>query len=319
MATHRARIDLANGLGVLVSLLLAGLLAQLAVAGRDRAPLFAPGVGARQTSQPATIVDSSGRAIPIRNYRRIASASMVADPILLELCEPDRIVAFSAHAGRIHDAHRFAGKPQVDQDIRAESVVALRPDLLIVNNLARIETLQRLRESGITVFDLGDMNGVESLLEDIGTIGRLVGRSESAARLAARFVRRMKSIAPAIPNAERPGAMYVGIHGGLLTGGTRGTSFHDILVHAGFRDVAAEAYQGWPSLGAEQILAVDPEVIVTHEGSGAVLCRQEGLARLRACARPGGIVELPIDLVLDPGLAMAEAAERLHRGYFGSR
>ena len=42
-------------------------------------------------------------------------------------------------------------------------------------------------------------------------------------------------------------------------------------------------YRDWPAYTAEDLLALDPEWIVTSIGMGQLLCRRPGLDRLRAC------------------------------------
>jgi len=60
----------------------------------------------------ALLVDHSGTPLPRANYAKIASLSSVADAILIELCEPDRIVAFTEYSAESSTkSYRFRGKP----------------------------------------------------------------------------------------------------------------------------------------------------------------------------------------------------------------
>jgi iron complex transport system substrate-binding protein len=111
--------------------------------------------------------------------------------------------------------------------------------------------------------------------------------------------------------------MYLGTHGGQLFGGTRGTSYHDVLVHGGLVDAAAERYEGWPALTSEQVLELDPELLVTAEGKADELCHIPGLERLRPCRGEGRIVEVPAAVLIDPGTPMLEAAEAVRRAVHG--
>jgi iron complex transport system substrate-binding protein len=222
------------------------------------------------------------------------------------------VVAFSARAPLSREAYRYAGKPSLDPTRRAEHLLELRPDLVLVNSLGDTTWIQQLRGAGVLVFDLGHMLGVETFLRNVSAIGWLVGRPEAARELALSFRSRLEAIARHQPAASRRGALYVGVHGNELYGGTRGSSYHDVLRYAGLEDVAARDYQGWPSYDPEALLTLDPEVVVTQLGMHAALCGRAELGRLRACGERGNVLELDAQLLSDAGLGMLEAAERLH-------
>ena len=167
------------------------------------------------------------------------------------------------------------------------------------------------------VFDLGEMHGTATLRDDIVTVARLLGDESRGLRLADRFERRMASVARDVPMSRRPHAMYLGIHGTQLYGGTAGTSYHDVLEAAGLVDVAATRYSGWPSMTSEDILALDPQIIVSPNGQGRAICRHVGLTAVAACRDPHGIVAIEGALLVEPGLTMLEAAEAVRDAVHG--
>lgn len=263
--------------------------------------------------------DATGTWVPVSDYRRIASGTLLADPLLLALCEPERIAAFSAQAPRARDAYRYAGKPSIDATHRMEQLIALKPDLVLVNSLGEHAWVQRLRDAGLVVFDLGPMWGVATFLRNIAVVGHLVQRPDAARDLAWRFQARLSAIARDLPRSARRRAMYVGLHGNQLYGGTRGSSYHDVLSYAGLVDIAADSYRGWPVYSAEDLLALAPEVVVTTTGGRARLCGHAELQRMTACTARGKVIELHPDLLSDAGLGMLDAAEELHRAVYGNR
>src|SRR5690606_8255119 len=97
-------------------------------------------------------------------------------------------------------------------------------------------------------------------------------------------------------------------------------SYHDVLHHAGLRDIGAEHFEGWPQYDPEQVLSLDPEIIVTHAESIDQVCRTSGLEHLRACQNGArGVVGIDGPLMGDPGPRMLEAAERLRELVYGRR
>jgi iron complex transport system substrate-binding protein len=269
------------------------------------APVTAPGGG-------LAIADSTGTLVPLKAYRRIVSGSILTDPLLLSLCSPEQIVAFSAGAARARDAFRYTGKPSLDATRQLEQVLTLQPDLVLVNSLGEPARVQRLRDSGLVVFDLGPMWGVRTFLANVITLGWLLGKEDLARELAGQWQARLRAIARHIPAESRRSALYVSVQGNQLYGGTLGSSFHDVLDAAGLVDVAASSFRGWPSYEPEQLLLLDPELVVTQTGMRSTLCARAPLDRLKACKSGAGVIEIEPDLLDDAGLGMLDAAERIH-------
>jgi len=318
MPSRRAS-DLINAACALLALAASSATALLAEPPRaaTRGPAAALDVGAtieptRLPDGSLVLADASGAAIPLVTRHRVASGSLLADPLLLELSPPGDVVAFSARAPLARDAWRYAGKPSLDPTRRVEHLLELKPDLVLVNGLGEMTWIEQLRRSGVTVFDLGPMWGLDTFARNVLCVGWLVGRPEAARELLAGFRARLAAIARHVPESARRGGLYLGVHGNQLYGGTRGSSYHDVLTYAGLRDVAASAYQGWPSYDPEALLGLDPEVIVTGTGMRAALCQREELGRLRACGSGGDVIEVEPQLLQDAGLGMLEAAERVH-------
>jgi iron complex transport system substrate-binding protein len=263
--------------------------------------------------------DASGHFTPLEHYRRIVSTNGVTDSLLLALAEPTRIASFSRFTAEgVPYGFRYAGKPLLVDLANLEEIVALKPDLVLVNSLGTADRIARLRDAGLCVFDLGEMRGMLTLPTNIVSIATLIGRPELGRALAAQFERRMNSLAQSIPDAARPRGMYVAIYGDSIYGGAAGTSYHDVVVAGGLHDVAADRFHDWPHYTPEIVLTLDPDVIVTHTGMARALCNHAGLTQLRAC-REKRVVEVSGSLLDEPSLAMLDAAEAVFDAVHGTR
>jgi iron complex transport system substrate-binding protein len=279
-----------------------------AIATQRAAPL-APGV---------TLTDQAGQSVPLKAYQRIASASTVADSLLLEFAEPTRIAAFTHyHKDSPLTGFRYQGRPQIDAVHDFETLLGLQPDLLIVSTLSSTLRLERLREAGLTVFVLGEMRGLDAYLDSALAVSALVGKAELGREYAKSFRRRMASVAANLPASGRKTALQLVYYGRELFGSGKDTSYYDVLRAAGLEDLGAVHFTGWPSLTLDQVLVLDPDVIVTRIGMGAQLCSQGSLARLRACHASRGIVELSDELLNDPGPMMLPSAEQIYDAVYG--
>ncbi len=298
------RVNLVNALllatSVCISVSLTGLVT-----------VWAPSTRAPATEPTAAglVKDANGTRIPAHPYARIASTSIIADQVLLELIEPSRILAVSGHTlenGR--EPWRYEGKIGVRRAQDIEKIIGLRPDIVFINSFVDTRHVQRMKEAGLKLFDLGPMKGLSTLLPNIDQIASVLDVPERGRSLQSQFLRQLEAVAAGQPEGERRRALYVGIHGDRLYGGTEGTSFHDVLVAAGLLDVAAEAgYEGWPAFTHEELLSLDAPWIITNAGQERAFCRHPGLQALKACAS-GQVRGVDSQLLTDPGLAMVEAA-----------
>lgn len=294
-----------------------------------------PGARPEVGAQPATlelsvladggraIRDASGRLVPLRPYRRIASASTVSDALLLEFASPEQVVSFTTYsADNEWFGYRYAGKPHVDALRDVESLLALSPDLLLVSTLSSGSRLERLRETNVEIFSIGEMRGVDSFLANARAIATLVGRPQLGEVYADAYLRRLRSIAAKLPASRRRTAIQLTYYGNKIYGSGRDTSYHDVLTYAGLVDVGAHRYHGWPAWSIEQVLELDPDYVITRDGMGHQLCAHAALSQLAACkpttGAPHHVIELPDAIINDPGPSMLLAAEIIHERVYGT-
>lgn len=259
------------------------------------------------------IADASGRVVPLRDYRRVVSTNLLSDRLLLELSEPERVLAVGpASAENSPWRWRFSGKLVVDGMGPIEAIVALKPDLVLMNVFGTEARSEKLRNAGIEVFNLGQLRGLATLLPTAEVVGELLGDGQRGRQFAQTFQGRIQRVAAPLGNRPHRRAIYLTVIAGNIYGGSRGTSYHDVLTHAGLIDAAAQAgHVDWPQYRPEQVAAIDPELIVTKDGMAEAVCTHPGLDRLRACRSPGHVVTLPEAVLEDPGVGMLDAAERL--------
>ena len=295
---------------LLAAAVFSGLLLTGAVARKD-----STGSGGEASK---AIEDATGERVAVRDYVRIVSTSTIADQVLVELVDSSRLLAVSAHTLRGPDAVGYRDKIGVERARDIETIIELRPDIVFINSFVDQRQVERLRNAGLTVFNLGVMRGVETLLTNIGQIGGVLAVPERGDALARRFVSELGAVSADLPTNRRRRGLYVGIHGDRLYGGTKGTSFHDVLVAGGLDDVAAEAgFVAWPAYTNEQLISLDPPWIITNPGTEVTLCRHPGFEALQAC-RTGSVRGIDTHLLTDPGLGMVDAARAVRAAVYGN-
>ena len=265
----------------------------------------------------STVTDATGTEVAVREYSRIVSTSTIADQVLIEIIDPARLLAVSAHTLRMQKSNQYDDKIGVERARDIETIIELRPDLVFTNNFVDRRHVERFKDAGLNVFDMGQMRGLQTLPNNIRQVAAVVGVPERGERLAERVLAELAEVSADIPENERRRGLYVGIHGDRLYGGAEGTSFHDVLLAGGLVDVAAEAgFHGWPAFTNEQLLSLDPPWILTNPGTEEALCRHPGLRALQACKRDR-VRSIETDLLTDPGLGMVEAARAIRLAIYG--
>ena len=317
MSKRGTAIDWANAIGV--ALTLAAATVALWESEHDE-PVVAMrmttselGVEIIEGPEGPSLRDAAGHLVPVGDYQRVVAASTLSTSLAIRLLEVNRIAAVARRSAESPlDALRIAGIPTVERAADIEAILAMEADLVLVHAIGAPPELERLRERGVRVFDFGGMSGVDAYVSDALVLATLLGAPERGQSLRDRFLGRLRSVADDVAPERRPRALYIGLYGTDIFGGSEGSSYHDVLRFAGLRDAAAHAFEGWPRYSRSDLLSLDPEIIVTSEGRGAQLCAIDGLESLRACDRlEPGIIELPESILSDPGPGVLEAAERL--------
>ena len=304
------RADLINGLLLATALVLAMLGALRQESEAVVSPTNIIAAGPPDAEDATEIEDARGRAVPVADYKRIASLNTVGDHLLLHLVEPERIVSVTGHTLQSHpEGWRFGDRPGIARSDQLEQLFAVRPDLVLASKFADEALLERVRERGIVVFDLGEMRGVATTLANIGALGALLGQRERAKTLERAFLRDLAALDAAVPDAEMPPGIYLSVYGDAFFGGTDGSSYADMLHYGGVRDLAPEhGFREWPRYSPEQLLTIAPPLIVTQEGMGTLICGHSLLSDLPACGPEGQILEVPGEYHSDPGLGLVEGA-----------
>lgn len=151
--------------------------------------------------------------------------------------------------------------------VSIESVVALKPDLVIIW-ASQKEVIAALRSKGIATYgvELATFADVFREIEDFGT---LLGRSQRARELrhyGHATMAGLASAAAAIPSPQRPGVYFMWAQGPLETSGAPST-VNDLIDMAGGRNVAGEIGQEHLVVNLERLIAWQPQVVVMWPNS----------------------------------------------------
>jgi len=249
--------------------------------------------------------------------QRIVSQTVLSDEILWALGEPvrSRVVAVSIMADDERYS-RVAGRwPPALPRVRggSEQLLSIAPDLVIVADFTAAEARALLRKAGVRTLAISGFDGFDDYRRHVRELAEIVGASEAGERVIERFDRQLSEVR-VDGAAERTPEILSWIDG--MVAGAR-TTFDDAARAAGYDNVAAvHGHAGHVHLSVEQIVAWDPEYIVTTcgtipcEQAERALASREGFSATRA-AIDGHIVAIPSRHLLAVGEGMLEVVEIL--------
>lgn len=239
-----------------------------------------------------------------------------ADEILWHLGPEarERVVGISKMA----DDARYSGIAGVWPDTvdrvpgSSEALLAAKPDLVIVSEFSVAETRALLEASNVPTLVLEGFDGFDDYRRRVSMIGESMHLQDQAKRLVSEFDAKLAELRRRV---ERSAPAVVSWIEGNVAG--TGTTFHDVASAAGLRNLAAEkGVAGHRNVPLEQVVAWDPEAVVTICGTGecektaADLAARPGWSATQA-ARSERIMAIPGPILLSPGRGMLQAVERL--------
>jgi iron complex transport system substrate-binding protein len=214
---------------------------------------------------PKVLIDQTGRRVVLsQKPTRIVSVTLATDEILLALVEPSRLigVTYLAVDERLSNMAQAAAAIPYKVQADAEQIISLQPDLVLVASFLRGEFIRLLQAAGLVVFQFQAYDSIAEIQQNIRLIGQMVGEEAKAEALVATMQARLQALAQRLrPIGERPRVLYWGSHG--YTAG-RLTSMDELITYAGGENLAATyGIIGPANLSAEQVLAMNPQVIVS--------------------------------------------------------
>ncbi|MEW8978699.1 MAG: cobalamin-binding protein [Symbiobacterium sp.] len=282
----------------------------------------AAGIGAgEETVYPVTLVDGDGREVTIQaEPQRILSLGPSITELVFAIGRGDRLV------GRTD----WCDYPDAALDVPSvgslfppdyERILSTEPDLVLMLG-GSLEVRERLeQEYGLTTFVV-DPATFEELYEEAVALGTALNARAAAEAMVAEIKAEADAISTKVlPISYRPRVFYQVSPDPLYTAGP-GSFIDDMIRIAGGINAAADAESPWAPYSVEQLVAANPDIIVTSSPAMA----EEALARKGwesiTAVREGRVIGLPDeDIVVRPGPRLIEGlrwfAETLHPGLFG--
>ena len=264
---------------------------------------------------PVRVKDDFGYEVVInKTPERIVSLAPSNTEILFALGLGNKIVGVTDYCNYPEEAKK---KQKVGgySTVNIERVLTLNPDLVVAAYGNGKETIDILREYGLTVIALNPKN-LSDVMRDIELLGKVTGTEENATRLVDMMEHRIDEVKRNASNLSlRPKVAHVLWHDPIWVSGKN--TFIDELISIAGGENAFGDLEGWKIVSIEDFLARNPDIIVVNSGTGMgggkdILYdwAMRELKDVRA-VREGRVYVIDADIISRPSYRLVYALEEL--------
>ncbi len=277
----------------------------------ERKPASA-GPGHRE-GYPITLTDSFGTNVVIQKEPgRVVSVGPNVTEIIYGLGKGNVLVGRTDWCDFPPDAKSVASVGTL-QEPNIETIVALKPDVVLGSAIFQKQSAEKLRELGIPVAMFYGSESFEGVYSVIANIGHVLHADAEAASLIQSMKEKVDSIRKKVEKAKRPRVYYVidfGEYGDFTAG--KGTFIAQMIDIAGGENVALDV-EGW-KYSIERLVEKNPDIIICSKYNNVKqgLVKANGYKDLRA-VKEGRIVEIDNNTLDRQGPRLVEGLEALAR------
>lgn len=213
------------------------------------------------------VTDAKGTIVNFdKKPEKILTLSLSTDNIVLGLVTTDKLVAINNLADDktcsniVHLAEKV---PVKIKDPTAEEIFAMSPDLVIVPDWGRLETVDNLRELGVKVVVVKGAKTYNDIQDTIKIIAEALGEKEKGLELIALMdneLLKIKNKVKEIPENERKNIVLISV---MTAYGGSGCTYDEACKYAGvINGISAAGLKNGQTLTKEMLVKINPDVLL---------------------------------------------------------
>ncbi|WP_068615486.1 ABC transporter substrate-binding protein [Paenibacillus tuaregi] len=152
-------------------------------------------------------------------------------------------------------------KPKMGgMDVNVETIVAAQPDVVFVAGLTNAETIKKLRDLKIKVFQFNPKT-IDAVIGDIETYGQITDHQAEAKKVTEQMHKELQQVTDAVKSLtpEQKKKVYIEFSPGYTVG--KGEFMDEMITLSGGVNVAGDL-TGWQQINEENIIKANPDVIL---------------------------------------------------------
>jgi iron complex transport system substrate-binding protein len=220
---------------------------------------------------PMTITDDNGREVTVKSApERIISLSPSNTEILFAVGAGAYVVGDTKYCDYPEEAVSITKIGGYSADsISIETIVSLKPDLVLADGSSQGTVIEALEKANITVIAINSKS-FEDVYAAIEMIGNVTGNSAKATAVVDDMKTRVAAVTKkiaSIPEDQHPTVFWEVWDEPLMTAGPN-TFVGQMIQLAGGVSIFADQTEDWPTVSAEEVVKRNPAVIMGPDSHG---------------------------------------------------
>jgi iron complex transport system substrate-binding protein len=243
--------------------------------------------------------------------RRVVTVNLCLDQLALRLAAPGQLVGVS-YLARDPRTSVLADRAREIPTVRAtaESILDLRPDLVVFDSIAHVNVKRLVRAAGVAILELPWASSLEEAETLIARMADALGRGEQGRELISAMRERQRRLEWSGP----PTATAAVLQANLRTTG-KGSLMDEMLRLTGYRNLAAElGIAAYRRFSLEAVLAGQPNLVILDRESNTNPARATSFVdhpAIQTLAQHARILSLPIRYSVCAGPENLDAMQKL--------
>ncbi len=259
-----------------------------------------------KVSELRIVQDDLGRSVKLPgNVERVVSLAPSLTESIYAVGAGDELVGVTTYCN-YPDAAMAVEKVGDTQTPNIERIVALKPDVVFVSTASQLEAfMATLEQQGIAVYVM-DAKNVGEVMDDLRTLGRLLGTENSAEQVVIGLAERVAKVAS--PASSKPSVFIQISNEPLFTIG-KDSYLTEVVAKAGGESVTRDVPSGYPKLSKETAAAMSPDVIILSDSEDN---RNPNVVFENSPAvKNGRVYRINADIISRPGPRLVDALEQI--------
>jgi len=284
------------------------------------ASLVLSACGKLGVSGPATVTlkDGLGREVKINTpVQRVVSLAASNTEILYAVGAGAQVVGRDEFSDYPAEAKALPSVGGSFGKYSSETIVSLKPDLVLAAEINSPELVQSLQDLGLTVYLLPNPTTLEGMYNNLATLAQLTGHEKETQKLVEALQKRVKAVQEKVAGAAAKPLVFYELDStdpnAPYTAGP-GT-FVDLLIQmAGGQNLGGALQGQWAQISTEELIVKNPDMIVLGDSAYGVTAdsvkQRTGWEALQA-VQNGAIFPFDDNLVSRPGPRLVDGLEAM--------
>jgi iron complex transport system substrate-binding protein len=270
------------------------------------------------TPEPITLTDGLGREVVLTApAERIVTLAPSNTEIVFALGAGDKLVGRDDFSDYPPEAANVASVGSLYPNVNAETIVALKPDLVLAAGVTNPDDVTKLADLGLTVYATSYAVTLDDIYNDILAVGALTGKSAEAETLVTDLKTRVETISTEAAAASSQPIVFYEVDATEpekpWTAGA-GTFIDALITLAGGQNAGA-VNADYFQISLEQLVTTDPDLIVlgsaTYGGQTPETVAQRPGWQTLTAVKNNAVYTFDDNLVSRPGPRIVDGLEAL--------